>query len=101
MAPVLHPLELTFPEYICLRMLSHTPGMSNAQLARDANVSRQAMNMVLRGLQDRGLVVRPARAVAGGARPDELNPAGTVLLQRTDSVVCAAAAPIVVALGAD
>ena len=71
-ATVLEPLQLTFPEYICLRMLSHGPGMSNAQLARDANVSRQAMNMVLRGLQDRGLVRRPATAAAGRSRPTEL-----------------------------
>ena len=101
MATVLDPLELTFPEYICLRMLSHTPGMSNAQLARDANVSRQAMNMVLRGLQDRGLVVRPATAAAGRSRPTELTTAGTELLQRTDSGVRAAEDRILATLGAD
>jgi DNA-binding MarR family transcriptional regulator len=52
---VLEPLDLAFPQYICLRMLSHSPGLSNAELARGANVSRQAMNLVLRGLQERGL----------------------------------------------
>ncbi|HEY5844681.1 MAG TPA: MarR family transcriptional regulator [Mycobacterium sp.] len=101
MATVLDPLELTFPEYICLRMLSHAPGMSNAQLARDANVSRQAMNMVLRGLQDRGLVVRPASAAAGRSRPTELTEAGVGVLQRTDSGVRAAEDRILATLGVD
>lgn len=87
---VLDPLELTFPEYICLRMLSHAPGKSNAELARDANVSRQAMNMVLRGLQQRGLASRPATVTAGRSRPAELTPAGAELLRDTDSGVRAA-----------
>lgn len=32
---VLEPFNLTFPQYICMRMLFHTPGKSNAELARD------------------------------------------------------------------
>ena len=81
---VLDPLQLTFPEYICLRLLSHAPGQSNAQLAREANVSRQAMNIVVQGLQERGLVTRPATASAGRARPTELTAAGAELLGRSD-----------------
>ncbi|MGY2063713.1 MarR family winged helix-turn-helix transcriptional regulator, partial [Nocardia gipuzkoensis] len=53
-ATVLEPLDLAFPEYLCLRMLSESPGASNAQLARDANVSPQAMNKVIHELQQRG-----------------------------------------------
>lgn len=87
---VLEPLGLTFPEYICLRMLSHSPGASNAELARNISVSRQAMNLVLRGLQDRGLVRRPPTAEKGRARPAELTAAGSKLLGRTDSGVRAA-----------
>ncbi len=49
-ATVLEPLGLAFPQYICMRILSRFPGRSNAELARDTNVSPQAMNMVLRGL---------------------------------------------------
>ncbi len=100
-ATVLDPLELTFGEYICLRMLSHAPGASNAQLARDANVSRQAMNIVVRGLQDRGLVTRPAAAAAGRSRPTELTEAGAALLGRTDSGVRAAEDRVLSTLGAD
>ncbi len=96
---VLEPLELTFPEYICLRMLSHGSGKSNAQLAREANVSRQAMNIVLRALQDRELVSRPYTAAAGRSRPTALTDAGTRLLGRTDSGVRAAEERVLSSLG--
>ena len=65
-ATVLDPLGLAFPQYLCMRMLSKSPGRSNAELARDINVSPQAMNMVLRGLEDRGLVTRPASVPRAG-----------------------------------
>jgi DNA-binding MarR family transcriptional regulator len=84
---VLEPLDLTFPQYICLRMLSHSPGLSNAALARDLNVSPQAMNMVVRGLQDRGLVTRPATVASGRSLPTDLTRAGIALLARTDDGV--------------
>jgi DNA-binding MarR family transcriptional regulator len=84
-ALVLDPLGLAFPEYICMRLLSHSPGISNAELARSANVSRQAMNLVVRELQERGLVTRPASVSSGRSRPTELTPAGTELLARTDA----------------
>jgi DNA-binding MarR family transcriptional regulator len=80
---VLDPLGLAFPQYICMRMLSHWPGKSNAELARDVNVSPQAMNMVVRGLQDRGLVTRPASVASGRSLPTELTREGTELLSRT------------------
>jgi len=83
----LEPQDLAFPQYICLRILSHAPGLSNAELARDANVSRQAMNIVLRGLQDRGLVTRPHSVPSGRSLPTELTSAGVELLARTDSGV--------------
>ena len=98
---VLEPLGLTFPEYICLRMLSHAPGASNAELARNISVSRQAMNLVLRGLQDRGLVTRPPTAEKGRSRPAELTAAGSKLLRRTDSGVRAAEDRVLARLGDD
>ena len=55
-AAVLDPLEVAFPEYLCMRVLAKYPGQSNADLARALSVSPQAMNMVLRGLEERGLV---------------------------------------------
>ena len=83
----LEPLGLSFPQYICMRLLSHSPGRSNAELARDVNVSPQAMNMVLRGLQERGLVERPATVPAGRSLPAELTRDGAALLHRIDAGV--------------
>jgi DNA-binding MarR family transcriptional regulator len=89
-ATALEPLNLTFPQYICMRILSHSPGRSNAELARDVMVSPQAMNIVVRGLQDRGLVSRPASVESGRSLPAELTREGKALLKRTDVGIRAA-----------
>jgi DNA-binding MarR family transcriptional regulator len=89
-ATVLDPLDVAFPEYLCMRVLSIYPGRSNAELARNLNVSPQAMNMVLRGLEDRGLVTRPASVASGRSLPAQLTRDGEELLKRTDVGVRAA-----------
>jgi DNA-binding MarR family transcriptional regulator len=86
-ATVLDPLEVAFPEYLCMRVLSKYPGHSNADLARALNVSPQAMNMVLRGLEERGLVIRPASVSSGRSLPAQLTREGEELLKRTDTGV--------------
>src|SRR5258708_29463456 len=75
-ATVLEPLGLPFPQFICMRILSLHPGSSNAELARDVMVSPQAMNMVVRSLQDRGLVTRPATVAAARSLPRARPPKG-------------------------
>jgi DNA-binding MarR family transcriptional regulator len=87
---VLEPLELTFPQYVCMRILSRRPGQSNAELARDVMVSPQAMNIVVRGLQERGLVTRPATVTSGRSLPAELTREGRALLARTNEGIGAA-----------
>jgi DNA-binding MarR family transcriptional regulator len=89
-ATVLDPLEVAFPEYLCMRVLSKYPGQSNADLARALNVSPQAMNMVLRGLEERRLVARPASVSSGRSLPAQLTRDGEELLKRTDAGVRAA-----------
>ena len=89
-ATVLEPLDLTFAQYLCMRMVSKSPGQSNAELARELSVSPQAMNMVVRGLQDRGLVARPASVASGRALPTALTREGVAILKRTDAGVRAA-----------
>jgi len=89
-ATVLDPLEVAFPEYLCMRVLSKYPGQSNADLARALSVSPQAMNMVLRGLEDRRLVARPASVASGRSLPAQLTREGEELLKRTDAGVQAA-----------
>ena len=83
-ASVLEPLGLSFPQYICMRVLSHSPGRSNAELAREVGVSPQAMNTVVRGLQERGLVARPVTVASGRSLPAELTRDGTALLDGID-----------------
>ncbi|WNV85921.1 MarR family transcriptional regulator [Umezawaea sp. Da 62-37] len=87
MDAALRPLELSVPQYACLELLARQPGLSNAELARGAFVTRQSMNLVLRGLQDRGLVVRPETAPHGRALPSSLTPAGGELLRAASATV--------------
>lgn len=87
---VLEPLGLTFPQYICLRMLAKFPGRSNAELARESSVSPQAMNMVLKALEERRLVTRPQAVASGRSLPTQMTREGTALLARTDAGVRAA-----------
>jgi DNA-binding MarR family transcriptional regulator len=55
----LRPLDLSISEFTTLTVLRHRKGLSNAQLARRAMVSPQAMNQVLSTLERKGLVYRP------------------------------------------
>jgi len=87
MDAALRPLELTVPQYACLELLGQRPGLSSADLARGAFVTRQSMHGVLRGLQDRGLVTRPATAPQGRALPTVLTPAGRERLYAASTAV--------------
>ncbi|MER6666397.1 MarR family transcriptional regulator [Amycolatopsis japonica] len=87
MDTALRPLDLTVPQYSCLEVLSQRPGLSNAELARAVFVTRQSMNLVLRGLQDRGLVTRPTTAPQGRALPSTLTPAGRAQLRAASGLV--------------
>src|SRR4029077_15305164 len=89
-ATVLDHLDVVFPEYLCLRVLSKYPAPSNADVARALNFSPQAMNMVLRGLEERRLVARPASVSSGRSLPAQLTREGEDLLKRTDAGVQAA-----------
>lgn len=77
----LRPLGLTLPQYVCMQMLRHNPGMSNAELARESFVTRQAMNTVLHDLEKAGLVARPSTAVSGRTLPARLTERGEALLE--------------------
>jgi DNA-binding MarR family transcriptional regulator len=98
---VLDPLGLAFPQYICMRILSKYPGRSNADLARDTNVTPQAMNMVLRRLEGRGLVTRPTSVESGRSLPARLTREGEDLLARTDAGVRAADRKLMAGLTAE
>lgn len=94
----LNPLGLTLPEFVCLRILSQSPGSSSAELARHASVTPQAMNTVLRKLEDLGVVTRPATVSSGRALPASLTDQGRILLQKAEAVVRTADARILAKL---
>jgi DNA-binding MarR family transcriptional regulator len=89
-AAALSPLGLTLPEFVCMRVLSIYPGMSSAELSRFGNVTPQAMNTVLRRLQDISMVSRPESVPSGRALPATLTSHGRTILKRAEAAVRAA-----------
>ena len=87
MDETLRPLDLTVPQYACLELLGQDPGLSNSELARRAFVTRQSMNLVLRRLQERGLLTRPDQAPHGRALPSELTQDGLDILRQASIAV--------------
>lgn len=88
----LRPLDLGIPEYTTLSVLSVRSGLSNAQLARRALVTPQAMNQVLASLEDKGLVRRkasPGHDASGHhrARGAQLTAKGLRVVRRCDAIV--------------
>lgn len=86
MEEALRPLGLGVSQYICLHLLADRPGISAAELAREAFVTRQSMNALLQTLVERGLVAR-SEASTGRALPAELTGAGRDALRRSERVV--------------
>ena len=86
MAEALRPLDLSTAQHACLELLGRSPGLSSSELARGAFVSRQSMNLVLRGLQERGLVTRPEIAPQGRALPTKLTADGREALNAANVV---------------
>lgn len=83
----LRPLGLSVPQYACLELLGQRPGLSAADLARGAFVTRQSMHAVLLGLEERGLLARAATAPHGRALPTELTDAGRDILVQASRIV--------------
>ncbi|QUR68841.1 MarR family winged helix-turn-helix transcriptional regulator [Mycobacterium spongiae] len=77
----LQPLGLSLPQVACMRMLSENPGLTSAELARDTPVSAQAMNRLLRSLQDLGAVTRTT-TTSNQRMPAQLTKRGKALLKR-------------------
>jgi len=95
---MLDPLGLTLPEFVCLRIISMSPGRSSAELSRHAGVTPQAMNTVLRRLEEVGAVARPESVSSGRALPATLTSQGRTLLKRAEAAVRRADARILARL---
>jgi DNA-binding MarR family transcriptional regulator len=76
MEEVLRPLGMSVTRYSCLELLAQRPGMSSAELARGAFVTRQSMNVLLQALEQEGLVTRPTEPAVGKVLPAQLTPRG-------------------------
>jgi DNA-binding MarR family transcriptional regulator len=65
LAEALAPLKLSVPQYTTLSVLHARGNLSNAELAKRAFISPQAMNEVMQGLEARKLVTRRASTSHG------------------------------------
>jgi len=87
MEEVLRPLGMNVTRYACLELLAQRPGLSSAELARGAFVTRQSMNVLLQALEREGYVSRPTEAPVGKVLPTTLTPQGRrSLLEATAAV---------------
>jgi DNA-binding MarR family transcriptional regulator/predicted RNA-binding protein len=77
---------LSVSQYACLEILAARPSSSNADLARDAFVTRQAMHQLLTGLQATGLVSAVGQ---GRSQRYALTAEGRTRLRKASSTVAA------------
>jgi DNA-binding MarR family transcriptional regulator len=87
----LRPLGLSVPQYACLTALQDTPGITGSELARRTFVSRQSMNVLLQGLEKRGLIERSPDPGPRRERATELTPDARALLMRARGQVAGVA----------
>ncbi|MEO3796165.1 MarR family transcriptional regulator [Nonomuraea sp. B10E15] len=78
------PAGLTVPQYAALFALSDNPGISGAALARACLVTPQAMTVVLKNLEERGLVERSPHPWHRNVLETRLTPAGLAALEAAD-----------------
>lgn len=101
MDEALRPLGLTVPQYVCLQTLFDSPGITGSELARRTFVSRQSMNVLVQGLERRGLVERSDAPGPRRERDTALTRAATSLVRDARSAVAAVVDGVAGALGPD
>jgi DNA-binding MarR family transcriptional regulator len=84
---VLEPFAVTIAEYTALSLLQDSGGNSNAELARKALVSPQAMNEVIQSLERRRIIRRSPSETHGSVLNTFLTTTGRKLLDRCDVAV--------------
>ncbi|MGW3345259.1 MarR family winged helix-turn-helix transcriptional regulator [Nonomuraea rubra] len=78
------PAGLTVPQYAALLALAASPGISGAALARTCLVTPQAMTVVLKNLEERGLVERSPHPWHGNVLEIRLTETGRAALEAAD-----------------
>lgn len=101
MDEALRPLGLTVPQYVCLQTLHDSPGITGSELARRTFVSRQSMNVLVQGLERRGLVERSEAPGARRERDTALTREATSLVRDARRAVAAVVDGVAGTLGAD
>jgi DNA-binding MarR family transcriptional regulator len=84
---VLRPMGLTVPQYSALLVISDTPGISGAELARRCLVTPQTMTTVLGNLTVKGLIERRTVPGQGRAMETTITPTGKRLFGRADKKI--------------
>jgi len=87
LAEALAPFELTLAHYTVLSLLGIREGLSNAQLARRAYVTPQAMSEIVRYLEKREFVIRKPSPTHARIHPTHLTATGRDVLRKCDSAV--------------
>ncbi|EHB53313.1 regulatory protein MarR [Mycolicibacterium rhodesiae JS60] len=100
-AAELKRLGIGMPEYACLTHLNEQPAASTAELARRMAISPQAINTVVRELQDLGALSRPDNVSTGRSLPIRLTPKGRGLFDRADRAVRTSSEHLLANLSAD
>jgi DNA-binding MarR family transcriptional regulator len=83
----LGPFKVSVPQYTTLSVLHARGNLSNAELAKRAFISPQAMNEVIQGLEGRKLVTRKASSSHGRIVQLLLTQRGLDLMHECDSAV--------------
>lgn len=91
MDEALRPLGLSVPQYACLQALNDSAGITGSELARRVFVSRQSMNVLLQGLEKRGLIERSADPGPRRERATDLTPEARRILSQARTRVSAVA----------
>jgi len=87
LAETLAPFKVSVPQYTTLSVLHARGNLSNAELAKRAFTSPQAMNEVIQGLEARKLVARKASASHGRIVQLLLTQRGLDLMHDCDAAV--------------
>ncbi|MBO3130169.1 MarR family winged helix-turn-helix transcriptional regulator [Dermatophilus congolensis] len=81
----LHVSDVPLPQQDVLLLLARTPGLTNAELAREQKVTPQSMGASVTALREAGLVQTRAHAQDGRRREVHLTDAGHELLMQLGS----------------
>ncbi|GAA3188173.1 MarR family winged helix-turn-helix transcriptional regulator [Nonomuraea roseoviolacea] len=78
---------LTMAQYNVMILLTETPGITSAELARRCFVSPQSMNETVAKLEKAGLIERTPHPLHRHVRETVVTPAGRILLDEADDRV--------------